>query len=194
MKNLEEIFAGNQLWSEKLLQLDPSLLKKLNQQQQPEYLWIGCCDSRVPPELITNTAPGTMLVHRNIANQVLPDDLSLNAILQFGLHILKIRKIIVSGHTNCGGVHTAIKDNVDGNMASWLRSLKNIYSGNKAQLEQEKDDEKKVNLLCALNVKEQIHNLKQHDIVRTIETEGESVSVYGLIYDMKSGQLKKLDS
>ena len=192
MSDIKALLEGNRQWAQQQTEADSDFFTHLNKGQTPEYLWIGCCDSRVPAEIITGLQPGDMLVHRNIANQVLPADINAGAILQFALDALKIRKVIIAGHYNCGGIKSAIAGGSNGNVASWLCALQDLYHHKKDLFKTLDDKDTKADLLSELNVAKQVINVAKSDTVQKIWKAGEKLTIHGLVYDLKTGLLKDL--
>ena len=193
MDDLKQLLENNQSWAQERLKRDPEFFTHLNEGQAPEYLWIGCCDSRMPAEIITGLGSGDMLVHRNIANQVLPIDTNVNSILQFALTVLKIRKVIIAGHYNCGGVGAALSGQVTGDMAEWLRGIQDTYSNHEIRFKGLETDQEKADALSELNVAQQVMNVSRSDVVKQVWAGGEPLAIYGMIYDLKTGKLNDLD-
>lgn len=192
MDTLKHLFARNAEWADKIKKEDPDFFTRLSQQQTPEYLWIGCSDSRVPANQIIDLPPGEVFVHRNIANMVVHTDLNCQSVIQFAVEVLKVKHIIVCGHYNCGGIKASLEDGDFGIVSNWLRHIKDVYRFNAEQLDQ-LDDESKLNLLCELNVLEQVKNVCQSAFVQNAWNQGSELSVHGWIYSIKDGVLKDLN-
>lgn len=180
-------------WANKIKETDPSFFTELSKQQAPEYLWIGCADSRVPANQIIDLPPGNVFVHRNIANVVVHTDLNCLSVIQFAVEVLKVKHIIVCGHYGCGGIEAAIDDIDHGLIDNWLRHVKNISRLNAKKLKDLPHDEK-VNALCELNVLEQVTNVCHTTIVQNAWKNGAELSVHGWIYSIENGILKDLDA
>jgi len=193
MRILSNLFENNKRWAEKIKQNDPDFFPKLSRQQSPEYLWIGCSDSRVPANEIVNLLPGEIFVHRNIANIVIHTDLNCLSVIQFAVEVLKIKHIIVCGHYGCGGVEAAMENKARGLIDNWLRNIKDIYRYHQTELKALKSEKDKLNLLCELNVKEQVINVGHTAIVQKAWASGQELSVHGWIYSIEDGILKDLD-
>ena len=191
MNYLQNLFENNAKWAEQTLEKDPEFFNKLAKQQKPEYLWIGCSDSRVPANQIVNLPPGEVFVHRNIANVVVHTDLNCLSVIQYAVEVLEVKHIVVCGHYGCGGVAASIDDEEHGLIDNWLRHIKDVYRFNEDKLNSlsEKD---KLNLLCELNVKEQVKNVASTTIVKNRWKSGKNLSVHGWIYDIHNGILKDL--
>lgn len=180
-------------WAASIKDKDPEFFSRLSKQQAPEYLWIGCSDSRVPANQITNLQPGEVFVHRNIANVVAHTDLNCLSVIQFAVDILKVKHIIVCGHYGCGGVQAALKNEELGLIDNWLRHIKDVFRFNAPKFEGLEDDEK-LDLLCELNVKEQVKNICNTPVVKNAWKNGKELSVHGWIYNIENGILKDLNT
>lgn len=193
MKDLQEIFANNRAWAKKVVEQDPRFFSRLSHQQAPQYLWIGCSDSRVPANQIIDLQPGEVFVHRNIANVVVHTDLNCLSVLQYAVEVLQVRHIIVCGHYGCGGIKAALEDQEHGLIDNWLRHIRDIV-----RLHKDKftglDEQAKFDLLCELNVREQVGNVCQTTIVQDAWKKGASLAVHGVIYNLENGILKDLDT
>ena len=193
MKTLKKFFESNRKWAEKIKETDPDFFAKLSRQQTPEYLWIGCSDSRVPSNQIVGMLPGEIFVHRNIANVVIHTDLNCLSVLQFAVEVLKVKHIIVCGHYGCGGIKAALERTSYGLIDTWLRHIKDVYRYHQEKLDEIKDEEDKLNLLCELNVIEQVANVCHTSIVQKAWKAGQELSVHGWIYSIEDGILKDLE-
>lgn len=193
MSSIKHLFDNNNLWANKVKQKDPDFFKNLSDQQHPEYLWIGCSDSRVPANTLLGMAPGEVFVHRNIANQVIHTDLNCLSVIQYAVDALKVKNIIVCGHYGCGGVAASIQDKSLGLIDNWLRHIQDVYRFHKNELNNITDDTEKVNKLCELNVIEQVANVCSTTILRRAWENGQDITVHGLIYNLHDGILKDLD-
>ncbi len=195
MKNhpLQFLLDQNKMWAAGMTQRDPEFFKKLSQQQAPDYLWIGCADSRVPANEIVGLLPGEMFVHRNVANQVPHTDMNLLCVLQYAVEILKVKHVIVCGHYGCGGVRAALLDNRDyGLLDNWLRLIKDIALEHETELNTISDPLKRADRLCELNVERQVANLCHTAIVQNAWNRGQPVQVHGWIYGVGDGIIKDL--
>ena len=193
MKTLKHLFDRNLKWASAIKKEDPEFFSKLSKQQAPKYLWIGCSDSRVPANQIVNLPPGEVFVHRNIANVVVHTDLNCLSVIQFAVEILKIKYIIVCGHYGCGGIKAAIENQKHGLIDDWLHHIKDVsrfYAENLKGLKQDK----KCDVLCELNVIEQVKNVCNTTTVQNAWKEGTNLSVHGWIYNINNGILKDLDT
>jgi carbonic anhydrase len=164
----------------------------MNQGQSPEFLWIGCSDSRVPAEDITNSSPGEIFVHRNVANLVVHTDLNLLSVLQFAVEVLQVRHVIVCGHYNCGGVKAALSNKQLGLINKWLRNIKDTYQLHRDEIEAMDDEEARVDRLVELNVREQVVNLAKTSIVQLSWKRRQLPILHGWVYGLKDGILKQL--
>ncbi len=190
---LDEIFDNNKKWAARIKQLDPDFFAKLSRQQTPEYLWIGCSDSRVPANEIAGMMPGEIFVHRNIANLVIQTDLNCLSVMQFAVEVLKVKHIIVTGHYGCGGVAAALEDEEHGLIDNWLRNIQEVYHQNRDRIDQIPERKDKVNALCELNVIKQASNVCRSTIVQRAWRAGQELAVHGWIYGIEDGILRNLD-
>jgi len=190
---LKQLFANNRAWAAKMIRQDPEFFSRLSSQQAPEYLWIGCADSRVPANEIVGLAPGELLVHRNVANVVVHADLNCLSVLQFAVEVLKVEHIIVCGHYGCGGVRAALRDDRLGLVDNWLRHVQDVRWKHQGELDRLPSEKQRHDRLCELNVIEQVINVSQTTVVRDAWTRGQPLSVHGWIYDLHDGLLRDLD-
>lgn len=193
MSDLKQLFANNREWSEAIKQEDPEFFTKLARQQAPEYLWIGCADSRVPANEIVGLLPGELFVHRNIANVVLHTDLNCLSVMQFAVDVLKVKHIIVTGHYGCGGVRAAMRNNQLGLSDGWLRSIRDLYYEQRNKLKLIEGEERQIDRMCELNVIRQVGNVSHTSIVQNAWHRKQPLTVHGFIYGIKDGHLKDLD-
>jgi len=193
MQTLKHLFANNRAWATAIKDRDPDFFKKLADQQRPEYLWIGCADSRVPANEIVNMLPGEIFVHRNIANVVVHTDLNCLSVIQYAVEVLKVRHIIVCGHYNCGGINAALENSEHGLIDNWLRHIKDVYRFHQQEIDALAGEEEKRDRLCELNVIEQVANVCHSTIVQNAWKDGQELSVHGWIYRVNDGILKDLD-
>jgi carbonic anhydrase len=191
MDSLKHLFENNRSWAEKITAEDPSFFDKLAHLQNPEYLWIGCSDSRVPANQITGLAPGEVFVHRNVANVVVHTDLNCLSVMQFAVDVLKVKHIIVCGHYGCGGVRAALTGERLGLIDNWLRHIQDVRDQHAALLAP-LDAEAAANRLCELNVIEQVVNVARTTIVRDAWQRGQALAVHGWIYGLSNGRLHNL--
>jgi len=190
MPTYEKLLSANKVWAKSKLTQDPTFFSRLVNTQTPKYLWIGCSDSRVPPDQITQTNPGEIFIHRNIANVVVHTDLNLLSVLQYAVEVLKVEHVIVCGHYGCGGVKAALSQTSYGLIDNWLRNIKDVYRYNQKELDVIKNDDDKVNRLIELNVVEQIKNLAKTSIIQKEWNNRKSPSLHGWVYDLKDGIIK----
>ena len=193
MKTLKHLFDNNLAWASSIKEKDPEFFTRLSKQQTPEYLWIGCSDSRVPANQITNLQPGEVFVHRNIANVVVHTDLNCLSVIQFAVEVLKVKHIIICGHYGCGGINAALESQEHGLIDNWLRHIKDVIRFN-AEKFYGLEHDKKLDLLCELNVKEQVTNVCNTTIVQDAWKQGKELYVHGWIYNIENGILKDLDA
>jgi len=189
---LKRLFERNRAWARSMTERDPEFFSRLVDQQAPEYLWIGCSDARVPANELMGMAPGELFVHRNIANLVHNIDTNLMSVLEFAINVLKVRHVMVVGHYGCGGVRAAVERQEFGLIDNWLRKIKDVYAANKEVLDSEPDQEKRLNLLCEINVRQQVLNICHTSIVQNAWREGRELAVHGWIYAIADGLLKDL--
>ena len=187
-----KLLENNKVWVKDQLKNDPNYFKDLANGQSPEYLWIGCSDSRVPANEITGTKPGEMFVHRNIANMVVHSDMNLLSVLSYAVEVLKVKHIIVCGHYGCGGVLAAMGNQQYGLIDNWLRHIKDVYRYHHKELDQIKDTKARANRLVQLNVIEQVHNLGKTKIVQQAWQRRE-LQVHGCVYGFEDGLIKDLN-
>lgn len=190
-KSYQKLLEGNKLFAETRLLQDPDFFKKLSKGQTPNYLWIGCSDSRVPANEITNTKSGEIFVHRNIANLVVHTDSNLLSVLEYAVRYLKIKHIIVCGHYGCGGIAAAMTNTYHGYVDNWLRNIKDVYHKNSIELEAMTDEVLRTNRLTELNVIEQVRNLAKTTIVQQAWSE-RKLHLHGWVYGLHNGLVKDL--
>ena len=193
MHELKHLFENNRVWSERIRQEDPDFFLKLSRQQLPEYLWIGCSDSRVPANQIVGVLPGELFVHRNIANLVVHTDLNCLSVMQFAVDILKVRHIIVCGHYGCNGVKAALRRDRIGLSDNWLRHVQDVRQKHEQKLLSGKESQL-ADRLCELNVIEQVANVCQTTIALDAWERGQELTVHGWIYGIKDGLLRDLNT
>jgi len=193
MASIEHIFKNNLQWAEKIKQEDPNFFKSLSEQQSPEYLWIGCSDSRVPANELLGMQPGEVFVHRNIANQVIHTDLNCLSVLQFAVEVLKVKHIIVCGHYGCGGIKAALEDKDHGLIDNWLRHIKDVHRFHKEAMEKISESPARENRLSELNVVEQVDNVANTTILKNAWKSNQEITIHGFIYNIHDGILKDLD-
>lgn len=193
MRVLKNLFENNKKWAEKIKRSDPDFFLKLSRQQNPEYLWVGCSDSRVPANEIIGKMPGEVFVHRNIANLVIHTDINCLSVIQYAVEVLKVKHIIVCGHYGCGGIQAAMENKALGLIDNWIRNIKDLYRHHQADIDSLQNEKDKINLLCELNVVEQVENICHTAIVQNAWSSGQELSVHGWIYSIEDGILKDLN-
>lgn len=192
MSDLENLFVKNLKWAEDIKEKNPQFFSQLAQQQAPEYLWIGCSDSRVPANQIVDLAPGELFVHRNVANVVIHTDLNCLTVLNYAVEFLKVKHVMVTGHYGCGGVKAALENRKLGLIDYWLRNIRDVYYNNKELMDQIENPDERLNRLCELNVIQQVYNVARCNIVQNAWTRGQELTIHGWIYDIHDGILHKL--
>ncbi|MGH7803668.1 MAG: carbonate dehydratase [Candidatus Binatia bacterium] len=191
-KDLRPLFENNRRWAAKMEQNEPGFFERLSHQQAPEYLWIGCSDSRVPANQIVGLLPGDLFVHRNVANVVVHADLNCLSVLQFAVEVLKVKHVIVCGHYGCGGVQAVLDRARHGLVDNWLRHVADIREKHAAELASLADDKEKLARLCELNVVEQVENVCQTTIVEDAWARGQELAIHGWIYAIEDGRIRDL--
>ena len=190
MKAYERLLLENKAWAKEKVFEDPSYFERLVNVQTPEFLWIGCSDSRVPPNEITQTHPGEIFIHRNIANMVVHTDLNMLSVLQYAVEVLKVKHIIVCGHYGCGGVKAAMTHSSLGLINKWLRNIKDVYRFNQQELDAIENYDNRINRLIELNVKEQVLNIAKTSIVQQAWKDRKGPHLHGWVYDLHDGLIK----
>ncbi|MBT4522883.1 MAG: carbonate dehydratase [Halieaceae bacterium] len=190
--SLDDLFRNNRHWAERAKSKDPHFFEKLAAQQSPEFLWIGCSDSRVPANQIIGLLPGEVFVHRNVANMVVHTDFNCLTVLQYAVEILQVKHVIVVGHYNCGGVRAAYYNEDNGMIDNWLRNIKDVQHLHREQIEELDSDGERMDLLCELNVKKQVANVCHTTIAQRAWARGQSLEVHGWIYSLADGLLRDL--
>jgi carbonic anhydrase len=193
MRVLKNLFEQNQSWAERVKKSDPDFFINLAKQQNPDYLWIGCSDSRVPANQIVDLLPGQIFVHRNIANLVVHTDLNCLSVIQYAVEVLKVKHIIVCGHYGCGGVQAAMESKEHGLIDNWLRHIKDVYRLYQSKVDSLPTQKEKLNLMCELNVWEQVSNVCNTTIVQNAWKTGQELAVHGWIYNIEDGILRDLN-
>jgi carbonic anhydrase len=193
MRLLHILFDQNRAWADDISRRDPEFFARLAQQQSPQYLWIGCSDSRVPANEIVGLLPGELFVHRNIANVVVHTDLNCLSVMQFAVDVLKVRHVIVCGHYGCSGVRATLRRDRIGLADNWLRHVEDVRAKHAGLLSAITDPDRRLDRLCELNVIEQVANVCQTTIVRDAWERGQEVGVHGWIYGLQDGRLRDLD-
>ena len=189
--DIKQLLDNNRSWSESIRSRDPEFFSRLANQQKPEFLWVGCSDSRVPANEVIGLMPGEVFVHRNVANMVVATDMNFLSVLQFAVDVLKVKQIIVCGHYGCGGVRAALGHQELGLIDNWLRAIKALYHQSLEQFTG-LDEEARVDLLCELNVQRQVRNVCHTTIVQNAWRRGQALAVHGWIYGLHDGLVKDL--
>ena len=193
MSQLKELLQKNQKWAASIKEQDPQFFDRLKKQQTPEYLWIGCSDSRVPANQIVDLLPGDLFVHRNVANMVVHTDLNCLSVMQYAVDVLKVKHIIVTGHYGCGGVRASIEDQRYGLIDNWLRHIHDVYKKHQIKLDELENFDTKCDRLCELNVVEQVMNVVSTSVVQEAWARGQQISVHGWIYGIENGLVNDLN-
>jgi carbonic anhydrase len=192
-KSIKNLLENNKNWVANKLAIDPAYFEKLSNSQNPEYLWIGCSDSRVPANQITGTLPGDIFVHRNIANMVVHSDMNMLSVLSYAVEVLKVKHIIVCGHYGCGGVLAAMENKQFGLIDNWLRHIKDVYRYHHKELDAITDETLRARRFVEVNVMEQVHDLGKTSIVQNAWKNKQPLHVHGWVYDIHDGIIKDLD-
>jgi carbonic anhydrase len=192
MESFERLLLENKAWAQERVSIDKEYFHRLSKIQTPEFLWIGCSDSRVPANEITNTEPGEVFVHRNVANLVIHTDLNMLSVLQYAVEVLQVKNVIVCGHYGCGGVKAAMTNKDYGLINKWLRNIKDVYRLHEYELDSISDEEERVNRLIEYNVKEQALNLAKTTIIQRAWKLYDRPNIHGWVYGLNDGVLKNL--
>ena len=192
MDEYNKLLEQNKSWAEQKLSADPDYFNKLVDIQKPDFLWIGCSDSRVPANEVTGTKPGEIFVHRNVANLVVNTDLNMLSVLKYAVEVLKVKHIIVSGHYGCGGVSASLSGSHYGMLNKWLRHIKDVYRFHAVELDAIENQEKRIDRLVELNIIEGVYNLAKTSIIQKAWGRGAGPSLHGSVYSLKNGLLKDL--
>lgn len=192
MKPFEKLLEQNKEWAADMLRQDANYFKDLSQLQQPEFLWIGCSDSRVPANEITGTKPGEIFVHRNIANMVVSTDVNLLSVLEYAVNVLKVQHVIVCGHYGCGGVMAAMTQHSLGIINQWLRNIKDVYRIHRDEIDSIANETDRANKLVELNVREQVMNLSKTSIIQKAWKNEQRPFLHGWVYGLDNGRLKSI--
>jgi carbonic anhydrase len=193
MRLLPDLIKNNRKWAEEITKGDPDFFQNLSEQQSPEFLWIGCSDSRVPANQIVGVAPGEVFVHRNIANVVVHSDFNCLSVIEFAVAVLKVKHIIVCGHYGCGGVKAASQNHHLGLIDNWLRHIRDVRQKHEHSLALIQDDKQRVDRLCELNVVEQARNVCHTSVVQEAWERGQSLAIHGWIYRIQNGLIQDMD-
>jgi carbonic anhydrase len=186
----EKLLLENKAWATEQVQIDPEFFSRLSHVQTPEFLWIGCSDSRVPADKITGTQPGEIFVHRNIANMVVHTDINLLSVLEYAVEVLKVKHIIVCGHYGCGGVKAAMGNHSLGIINKWLRNIKDVYRIHRDEIDKIENEEDRTNKLIEFNVSEQIMNLAKTSIIQKAWKQDQRPHLHGWVYGLNNGIIK----
>lgn len=192
MDSIKGVLERNRAWADKVREIDAQFFERLSAQQAPEFLWIGCSDSRVPANQIMDLPPGEVFVHRNIANVVSPSDLNFLSVLQFAVEVLKVRVILLTGHYGCGGVRASMSDEDHGLIDNWLNHIRLVNRLHREELDAIDDTDRRADRLCELNVIEQVQNVANTTIVRNAWERGQPLSIHGVVYSLHDGVLTEL--
>jgi carbonic anhydrase len=190
---LEDLKANNAAWSKGKTQVDPQFFKRLENQQSPEYLWIGCSDSRVPANEIVGLDPGELFVHRNVANLAPPQDANYLSVLQFAIDVIKVKHVMVVGHYGCGGVAAAIDGKRRGLVDHWLHPIREVHAEHRHELDALPSEKEKLNRLCELNVIRQVRNVASDVFVQDAWARGQPLAVHGWVYSLSNGLVTDLN-
>jgi carbonic anhydrase len=193
MTDLQHLFESNRSWSQKIRERDPDFFEKLSKQQTPEYLWIGCSDSRVPANEIVDLLPGELFVHRNVANVVVHTDLNCLSVIQYAVEALHVKHIIVCGHYGCGGIKAALENSKLGLIDNWLRHIQDVMERHETTLKSLPTPDDRFHRLCELNVMEQAINVCQTTIVQSAWHRGQELTIHGWIYGLSDGLIHDLN-
>jgi carbonic anhydrase len=192
MPNHIDLILANKAWVKEKLAVSDTYFEELSKGQQPDYLWIGCSDSRVPAEEVTGTSPGEIFVHRNIANLVVHTDLNIQSVLHYGIEVLKVKHVIVCGHYGCGGVRAAMTQSHFGVMDQWLRNIKDVYHTHRDQIESQQNEDERVNRLVELNVLQQVKNIQRTQVLQRAWHREQRPTLHGWVFGLHDGLLRDL--
>lgn len=192
MKDSRQLLLANKAWSTELLEEDANFFSRQTTGQRPKFLWIGCSDSRVGPEQMTQSQPGAMFIHRNVANLIDPDDLNLMSVLQYAVDVLEVPNILVVGHHGCGGIKATLAGGVTGPVDKWLDGARAVLADHRDEIDAQPTEEEKVNRLVEVNVRDQLLKLARTDTVQNAFARGQKILLHGWVYDIRDGLLKPL--
>lgn len=187
MQEYQKLLLQNKAWAKETINEDPEFFKRLANVQSPKYLWIGCSDSRVPPDRITGTQPGEIFIHRNIANMVVDTDLNLLSVLEYAVNILEVEHVIVCGHYGCGGVKAALENKTVGLINKWLINIKDAYRHNREEIDAIADPKQRLNRMIEVNIREQLFNLTKTTIIQRAWKKRNAPHLHGWVYDVADG-------
>lgn len=192
MRHYKQLLLANKAWASELIEENPDFFTRQTAGQKPDFLWIGCSDSRVSPEQMTMTPPGGMFIHRNVANLVNEDDLNLMSVLQYATEVLKIRHIIVCGHYACGGLEATLAGGTAGPVDGWLANARDVLAAHEAEVRGQPDAETRVNRLVEVNVRDQLVKLARTRLIQAAWAREQEVFLHGWVYDIRDGHIKPL--
>lgn len=192
MSAIDHLLKNNQTWAKRVESEQPGFFASLEKQQKPEYLWIGCADSRVPESQIVDLMPGDIFVHRNIANQVIHSDLNCQSVIHYAVAVLGVRHVLVCGHYNCGGVQLALDNTVTGVPDHWIRHIKDVCHEHSEELSEIDDEKARLNRACELNAARQARNVALLPVVQERWSKGQALTIHALVYSLKDGLLKSV--
>jgi carbonic anhydrase len=192
MQSYQKLLLANKAWAAEKLRVDEDYFENLASHQKPEFLWIGCADSRVPADQVTGTQPGDIFVHRNVANLVVHTDMNMLSVLQYAVEVLKVKHVLVVGHYNCGGVKASMDNKDYGLINKWLRNIKDVYVKHQTELDLISDEHQKFDRLVELNVTEQVRNLAKTTIIQKAWAAGDYPHLHGWVLDLHSGRIKTI--
>ncbi len=187
MASIDLLIQNNRTWAAGMVERDPDFFGRLARQQAPEYLWIGCADSRVPANEIAGLMPGELFVHRNVANLVVHSDLNCLSVMQYAVDVLKVKHIIVTGHYNCGGIIAALRNQSFGLIDNWLRHVQDVHHHHREEIDALETESARIARLSEINVLEQVVNVCRTTVVQNAWQSGQALSVHGWIYDVRDG-------
>jgi carbonic anhydrase len=190
--SLDRLLQNNRAWAAERVKRDPTFFTRLEKQQAPEFLWIGCSDSRVPANEIVGLDPGELFVHRNVANIVVHTDLNCLSVLQFAVDVLQVKHVIVCGHYGCGGIRAALEKDSHGLIDNWLRHVQDVARAHEVKLNAIQDFDARVDRLCELNVTDQVQNVARTTVVQDARRRGHAVQLHGWVYGLKDGLISDL--
>lgn len=193
MKDTEQLFKNNKAWVEAKKSLNEKYFDQLSEQQNPEYLWIGCSDSRIAANEIVGMDSGSIFVHRNIANVVVHTDFNCLSVIQYAVEVLKIKHIVVVGHYGCGGIRASLDKQDHGFIEGWLEHIREVYRDNKVIIDAAGSKQEREDILCESNVRRQVENVCRTPMVKKAWSDGQDLSVHGWIYSLKDGLIKDLE-
>ncbi len=192
MQRHEQLLLENKAWAAEMLENDPQFFDRLSKGQKPDFLWIGCSDSRVAPDEITHARSGEIFIHRNIANMVVATDINLLSVLEYAVNVLQVKHVIVCGHYGCGGIQAAMQHTSFDVIEQWLEHIRKVYQQHKEELDRITDEPQRVNRLVEYNVETQLHHLAETPVIQDAWKRGKVPLLHGWVYDMASGIIKPL--